>query len=71
MKITIDTKTDSQEEIKKTIKFLESLIDSSNNDDSENKEVSAESFSMFNDNLVENNVSEKDEDLSDAKIEFF
>ncbi len=49
MKITIDTKTDSQEEIRKAIKLLESLLSSSVHLESNTVEENPGMFSMFND----------------------
>ncbi|MBL7050861.1 hypothetical protein ISS04_01730 [Candidatus Woesearchaeota archaeon] len=49
MKITIDTKTDSQEEIKKAIKLLESLLSSSMPLESNTIEKNPGMFNMFGD----------------------
>lgn len=54
MKITIDTKTDSQEEIRKAIKLLESLLSSSSPLDSNTVEENPGMFNMFGDSSSSN-----------------
>ena len=64
MKITIDTKTDSHEEIKKMISLLEALMGATHSTIIENQstmDASPEMFSMFS-NSNENKTEEKTEE---------
>ena len=65
MKITIDTKTDSHEEIKKTIALLETLMGATHStivgDSPSTMDASPEMFSMFS-NSNENKTEEKTEE---------
>ena len=62
MKITIDTKTDSQEEIRKAIKLLESLLSSSAVSESNTVEENPGMFNMFNDS------SDSSEETSEESV---
>ncbi|MCK5789066.1 MAG: hypothetical protein KAH32_08700, partial [Chlamydiia bacterium] len=59
MKITIDTKEESKEEIKKLISFLQKLIDedSYSSYSSESPEPTAGAFNMFSDNSQDTSSS--------------
>ena len=64
MKITIDTKTDSHEEIKKTITLLENLMGTTHSTivgDTSPIDPSPEMFNMFSD-PTENKAEEKSEE---------
>ena len=60
MKITIDTKEDSAEEIKKLIKMLSSLIGEEYKSGDENKEVPEVSEGTFN--MFDSSAEEKKDD---------
>ena len=60
MKITIDTKEDSAEEIKKLIKMLSSLIGKEYKSGDENKEIQEVSEGMFN--MFDSSAEEKKEE---------
>ncbi len=69
MKITIDTKEDSAEEIKKLIKMLSSLIGEEYKSVNENKEVpevSEGTFNMFDSSAEEKQEEEKPFELNDV-----
>jgi len=64
MKITIDTKEDSNEDIKKLIKMLSSLIGKEYTSEDENKEVpevSEGTFDMFDSSAEEKKEEDKEE----------
>ncbi|OIO62593.1 hypothetical protein COY26_05350 [Candidatus Woesearchaeota archaeon CG_4_10_14_0_2_um_filter_33_10] len=64
MKITIDTKEDSNEDIKKLIKMLSSLIGKEYASEDENKEVpevSEGTFNMFDSSAEEKKEEDKEE----------
>ena len=64
MKITIDTKEDSNEDIKKLIKMLSSLIGKEYTSEDENKEVpevSEGTFNMFDSSAEEKKEEDKEE----------
>jgi hypothetical protein len=71
MKITIDTKTDSHEEIKKTISLLETLMGATHStivkESSSDIEASPEMFSMFSDS----NKTTPEENTEEKKPETF
>jgi len=69
MKITIDTKEDSAEEIKKLIKMLSSLIGEEYRLVDENKEVpevSEGTFNMFDSSAEEEKEEDKPFELNDV-----
>ena len=69
MKITIDTKEDSTEEIKKLIKMLSSLIGEEYKSGDENKEVpevSEGTFNMFDSSAEEEKEEDKPFELNDV-----
>jgi len=69
MKITIDTKEDSAEEIKKLIKMLSSLIGEEYKSGDENKEVpevSEGTFNMFDSSTEEEKEEDKPFELNDV-----
>ena len=69
MKITIDTKEDSAEEIKKLIKMLSSLIGKEYKSVDENKEapeVSEGTFNMFDSSAEEEKEEDKPFELNDV-----
>jgi hypothetical protein len=57
MKITIDTKEESKEEIKKLISFLQKLVDEDSYSSSSSPEPAAGAFNMFSDNDSEGSSS--------------
>ena len=65
MKITIDTKTDSHEEIKKTISLLETLMGATHSTIVEESpsmmDASPEMFNMFSENKQESQEIPKEE----------
>ena len=61
MKITIDTKEDSNEEIKKLIKMLSSLIGEDYKKEDETPEVSEGVFNMFDSSAEEKKEEDKEE----------
>ena len=65
MKITIDTKTDSHEEIKKMISLLENLMGATHStiveDSPSTMEASPEMFSMFSGDKQESQETPKEE----------
>jgi len=63
MKITIDTKEDSVEDIKKVIKMLSSLIGEDKKED-ESPEVSEGVFNMFDSSAEEKQEEEKPFELN-------
>ena len=65
MKITIDTKEDSAEEIKKLIKMLSSLIGKEYTSEDENKEVPEVSEGIFN--MFDSSAEEKKEEDKEEK----
>ena len=65
MKITIDTKEDSAEEIKKLIKMLSSLIGEEYKSGDENKEIPEVSEGVFN--MFDSPAEEKKEDDKEEK----
>ena len=71
MKITIDTKTDSHEEIKKTIALLENLMGATHStiieDSPSTMDASPEMFSMFSDS----NENKTKEPVEEKKAETF
>ena len=60
MKITIDTKEDSAEDIKKVIKMLSSLIGEEYKSGDENKEIPEVSEGVFN--MFDSSAEEKQEE---------
>ena len=69
MKITIDTKEDSAEEIKKIIKMLSSLIGEGYKSVDENKEVpevSDGTFNMFDSSAEEEKEEDKPFELNEV-----
>ena len=65
MKITIDTKEDSNEDIKKLIKMLSSLIGKEYTSEDENKEVPEVSERTFN--MFDSSAKEKEEENKEEK----
>ena len=65
MKITIDTKEDSNEDIKKLIKMLSSLIGKEYASEDENKEVPEVSEGTFN--MFDSSAKEKEEENKEEK----
>ncbi len=61
MKITIDTKEDSGEDIKKLIKMLSSLV-GEDKKEAESPEVSEGAFNMFESPAEEKNEEDKEEE---------
>ena len=62
MEIKIDTQKDSKEEIKKTIKFLQSIVEEESENNSDNKDM----FGMFD--SEDNNEYKNDEPEDREKI---
>ena len=65
MKITIDTKEDSNEDIKKLIKMLSSLIGKEYKSGDKNKEVPEVSEGTFN--MFDSSAEEKQEEYKEEK----
>ena len=64
MEIKIDTQKDSKEEIKKTIKFLQSIIESESENTSNNEDM----FGMFD---SESNNDEPEDREKTPRVEVF